>query len=119
MTTIRELQHRAQEWVETTLPGQVINRKTRAARFLEEAAEAAQAAGLSAADAGLVMHQVYSRPPGELHQELAGSMTTLCILATAANVDLEWASLAEMARMETPEIREKVRRRQASKVNPE
>jgi hypothetical protein len=117
-TPIRTLQHRVNDWVKTTLAGQVTDKKTRAARFLEEALEAAQAAGLDETDAVLVLKQVYSSPIGELHQELGGSLTTLCALATAGNVDLEWATLAEMARMETPEIREKVRRRQIEKVNP-
>jgi hypothetical protein len=112
------MQQRAQAWVETTLSGQVTDVKTRAARFLEEALEAAQAAGLSAADADLVLDQVYNAPPGRLYQELGGSMTTLCALASAAAMDLQNAVLEEMERMETPEIREKVRRRQASKVNP-
>lgn len=112
------LQERARVWLETTLPGQVVDIKTRAARFLEEAAEAAQAAGLCREDADLVLAQVYAGPPGAMQQELGGAFTTLCALATAADEHLGWAAVREMTRMETPEVRAKVRARQASKVNP-
>lgn len=112
------LQARVHAWVETTLPGQAYDLKTRAARFLEEAAEAAQAAGLHELDALVVLAQVYARPPGDLAQELGGSTTTLCALASAAGVDLGAAALREVERMETPEVRAKVQRRQAEKVSP-
>lgn len=115
--TISALQLRVRDWVALALYGQT-DVKTRAARFLEEAAEAAQAAGLHREDAALVLEQVYQREPGHLPQELGGSMTTLCALAVVAGLDLEEASLREMARVETPEIIDKVRRRQAGKVTP-
>jgi hypothetical protein len=118
MCTIHSLQSRVRDWVSIALHSQITNVKIRAARFLEEAAKAAQAAGLHLEDAELVLAQVYSRPPGQLPQELGGSMTTLCALAASADLDLEEVSLREMIRMETPEIIDKVRRRQAEKVTP-
>lgn len=116
--TIRDLQDRTQMWVATAFPDRPVDVKTRAARFLEEALEAAQAAGLHRDDAILVMAQVYANPPGELAQELGGSMTTLCALAAAAGLDLQNVSHSEITRMETPEIIDRVRRRQAAKVSP-
>ena len=115
---INGVQRRVRRWVETVFDNQIGDVKLRAARFLEEAAEAAQAAGLHRDDADLVLTQVYGRPPGRLVQEIGGAMTTLCALASAANIDLAGATLDEMARMETPEIIEKVRRRQSEKVTP-
>lgn len=114
---IRTLQDRCAAWLEKVLPDQVADVKTRAARFLEEAAEAAQAAGLEQEDAYRVVELVYDRPRGEMAQELGGSMNTLCALATAAGIDLQIAAYDEINRMETPEIIDKVRRRQAEKVN--
>jgi hypothetical protein len=115
---IRTLQDHVKVWLEKVLPGQVFDVKTRAARFLEEAAEAAQAAGLEQEDAYRVIEQVYDRPRGIIDHELGSSLTTLCALATAADIDLQIAAYGEINRMETPEIIDKVRRRQAEKVNP-
>ena len=115
---IRGLQDRVEAWLEKVLPDQVTNAPLRAARFLEEAAEAAQAVGLGEEDALFVIGQVYARPRGEIAQELGGCITTLCSLATAVDIDLQRASYDEMERVETPEIIEKVRKRQAEKINP-
>lgn len=121
---MRDFQDRVAEWVRTTF-GEVFNEtpqlqnpKLRAARFLEEATEAAQAAGLDVIDVDMIVAQVYARPVGFLHQEIGGCATTLAALAASAGINLEYCAVKEIERMETTEIREKVRARQASKVNP-
>ena len=118
LITIEGVQRRVRRWVLRVFDHQLGDVKLRAARFLEEAVEAAQAAGLHRDDAEMVLAQVYRRPAGQLTQEIGGSMTTLCALSSAADVRLSDVTLDEMERMETPEIMEKVRRRQSEKVTP-
>lgn len=115
---IRGLQDRCAAWLEKVLPGQITDAKLRAARFLEEAAEAAQAVGLEQEDAYRVIEQVYDRPRGEIAQELGGCLNTLCALASAVGIDLQIAAYDEINRMETPEVIDKVRRRQDEKITP-
>lgn len=53
----------------------------RARRFLEEAVELAQAAGVTAEEADAVRAYVFSRPAGDIRQEIGGVMVTLSCLA--------------------------------------
>ena len=92
------LQKRVDEWVDKVLPDDK-DPVLRAMRFLEEATELCQAAGLSQAQAQKTMKMVYSKPPGEIHQELGGVQTTLCALATALDWDLETVTKVELERM--------------------
>lgn len=74
----------------------------RAARLVEEAIEVAQAEGLSPVIIKRIMDRVYSRPPGDLWQELGGLQVTA--LALAQNRGLE---LDSCARMEFQRVRSK------------
>lgn len=74
--------------------------RERALRFLEEALELSQAAGLDIADADRLKHHVFSRPKGELKQELGGAGVTLYALATAHWIDLDTAIATETNRIE-------------------
>lgn len=74
------------------------NRRIRALRFAEEAVELAQACGVSEEKAAELVHVVYSRPQGTIHQELGGSMVTLAVLSRAVGYDLEDAFQVEILR---------------------
>jgi NTP pyrophosphatase (non-canonical NTP hydrolase) len=70
----------------------------RAARFMEEALELAQAAGLSRDDAIALIAYVYDRPRGRVAEEVGDVLMTLCALATARNVALSEEGRAALQR---------------------
>lgn len=71
----------------------------RAARLIEEAAEAVQAAGLSRRDAFNIVQRVYSRPPGELAQEIGGCAFTLATFAEFHGHNVEYELMREFDRV--------------------
>lgn len=87
----------------------------RTLRFVEEAAELAQACGASAAELHRLIDYVFSRPTGEPAKEIAGSMVTLYALASALDVDADKMLEAELVRIHRPEVIERVLRRQQEK----
>lgn len=80
-------------------------------RFLEEAIELGQSAGAPLSEVIQLMEYVYSRPAGELVQEIGGVMTTLAALSNAHGVDMHICGDVELARIWTKveAIREKQR----------
>lgn len=71
----------------------------RGMRLVEEAVEAAQAAGITAADAHRVVDHVFGRPVGDLRQELGGVGVTLLALANAAGLSADEAEVLEVERV--------------------
>lgn len=109
-------QTRIAAWMRETFPPAIIaNRHERGLRFLEEATELVQAIGLSHEAVLRVVDYVYGRPTGVLAQEVGGTMVTLAALCGAVEVDLADAAEAEATRIERPEVREKILRRQGQK----
>jgi len=88
------------------------NRTERAARVLEEAAELAQAEGLSHWDAERIVSRVYHQPVGVPQREAAGVMVAMLGWAGAAWVDLDLLTEGEIARVESRDIEEWRRRHQ-------
>jgi NTP pyrophosphatase (non-canonical NTP hydrolase) len=78
---------------------QVLSVEQRGLRLLEEALEAAQAAGVSAEDAMKLAVYVYGRPVGELRQEIGGVGITLLALANAAGVSADDQEVIELNRV--------------------
>lgn len=78
-------------------------------RFIEEALELVQAAGMSKEDALTLVDYVYGRPIGEVKQEVGGVMVTLAALCLANEVDMHECGEAELLRIWTKvvAIREK------------
>lgn len=68
---------------------EALTQRERAARFLEEALELAQAAGLNRIDAIVLTDYVFSRPVGPIAGEVGGVMTTLASLCVACKLDLQ------------------------------
>lgn len=75
------------------------NRDERAARFLEEAAETAQAAGLPHDVAERILDRVYARPGGDLAMEIGAAALTLDALAENVGVNVEEARREEWVRV--------------------
>lgn len=71
----------------------------RGIRFLEEAIELAQAAGCDLAMCHKLLDFVFSRPVGDLKQELGGAGLTLLCLASAAGESADAAEMDELARV--------------------
>ena len=71
----------------------------RGLRLLEEAVEAAQAAGVDRAQAHRLLEYVYDRPVGELPQELGGLGITLLALSAAAGLDADACEQREFDRI--------------------
>jgi len=70
-------QSRCWNWVASAFPKAIYNNlEERTLRFTEEALELVQAAGLSKERVLSVVEHVYAKEPGEVHQELGGSMVT-------------------------------------------
>lgn len=87
-------------------------------RFFEEATELVQALGMTKAQCVEIMEYVYGRPVGEPAQEVGGTSVTLAALCAAAAINWQDAAWAEQERCERPEVKEKIRRKQASKPSP-
>lgn len=89
----------------------------RARRFIEEALELAQACGVEQEKARAILDHVYSRPPGDPYQEVGGVGMTLLPLCEMIGISAEQAFEDEYARVNQPEVLEKIRRRQFEKAD--
>lgn len=82
-------------------------------RFLEEALELVQANGGTPDEAHRIVDYVFSRPPGDLKQEVGGVMVTLAALCLAAGTDMQADGDAELAAIWT--MVDRIRAKQAAK----
>lgn len=71
----------------------------RGIRHLEESAELAQSCGVDEAMAHKLVSYVWSRPAGEIAQEMGGVGVTLLALAHAAGLDVDAEELREVQRV--------------------
>lgn len=90
---IRNWTHRISQfeylaWALSVFPAaQVLDKRERAMRFLEEAMELAQTQGITLADMDRLAGRVMSRPVGVVEQEIGGAMFTLYSLADNLTID--------------------------------
>ncbi len=97
---LEERQRVVIEWGERCFGADHMRDKiVRAARFLEEAAELAQASGLPHDHATRALTHVYSRPAGDPAQEIGGSANTLMALCGALGLSLDDCQMTEIARV--------------------
>lgn len=90
--------------------------KERVFRFVEEAAELAQAMGLNKEETIAVVNWVFTeKAPGEPKQEAAGTLVTLLGLCAVARISLDDVFTEELKRISTPEVVARVRARQEEK----
>lgn len=86
-------------WVLSTFGADnAADRNERLQRFLEEALELCQAAGLSRDTADNMTEYVFARPKGEISQELGGTLTTLAALSNCLSLNLSDEGKTELAR---------------------
>lgn len=85
-------------------------------RFFEEAAELVQVGGMTREQAHELVDYVYNRPVGVMAQEVGGVMVTLAALCATNGIELGYAAYEEVERIHQPEVLEKIRAKQASKV---
>lgn len=94
----------------------LLDRKERIRRFSEEALELMQSAGMDKAEVIRTMEHVYSRPAGELSQEVAGCGSTLMTLCEAHDYDFLRLVDEEVTRVESLPV-EHFRAKHVIKVN--
>lgn len=85
-------QTRVWEWLraafEKTSPWILTSRVERNHRFLEEACEVVQANGMTKIQAERVLGYAFSRPVGEIKQEVGGALNTLAALCQERGIDM-------------------------------
>lgn len=109
-------QSRVEPWFRECFPPHVCDdRLERCDRFIEEALELVQAAGYSAERAHALVDYTFSRPKGEINQEVGGVMVTLAALCIAHGLDMHQGGETELARISQPEVIAKIRAKQAAK----
>lgn len=87
------------KWAIDTFGKEAISKRERAKRFLEEAIELAQAAGLERWEAKNLVEYVFNRPAGEIGQEVGGVMVTLMSFAVAHNISVKAEEDREVSRV--------------------
>lgn len=113
--TQEPFQRRVLRWLSDCFGVEIAsNRSERNHRFLEEALELSQSLGCTRDEADQLVAYVYGRPIGDPGQEVGGVMVTLAALCLAHGLDMNDAAEAELARISTPDMVEKIRAKQAS-----
>ena len=102
-------------WAMSTFGLIASHRDERAARLVEEAIEVAQAERVPQHVLAKILERVYSRPPGDLVQEIGGVAITLDALAENVYVSVDIAAQAELDRV-LLKSREHFQKKHAEKV---
>ena len=107
-------QARVHDWIVACF-GQEIgaDKAERSHRLLEEALELVQSGGCTAGEAHQLVDYVFSRPVGDMHQEVGGVMITLAAFCTLRDIDMIQAGEVELTRVWS--MAEKIRAKQAAK----
>lgn len=110
-------QERLEEWLLECFDESVINNKEeRSYRFLEESLELVQSSNMTKEEALKLVDYVYSRPKGEISQEVGGVMTTLGALCIVYEIDM--LQLAEIELDRVWHNIDEIRAKQKSKPTP-
>lgn len=75
------------------------HRRERAARFVEEAVELGQAAGLTEQEVAALVTRTFGRPPGDMRKELGQAAATLGMFAENENMSAEVEAQREWERV--------------------
>lgn len=111
------LQDMVIQWLENCFGrGAAESKNERRFRFMEEAVELFQAAGGTPDEIHRVIEHVYSKPPGQVSQEIAGCYSTLLAFAHSYNIDAEAELRFELNRVSTPEAMRTIRAKSKRKV---
>jgi hypothetical protein len=94
----KDFQARQAEWMQHCFGPEIsADRNERNHRFLEESLELAQANGCTRDEVLKIVDYVFSRPIGQVDQEIGGVMSTLAALCQAAGQNMQAAAEAELA----------------------
>ena len=108
-------QERVNIWVTACMGADVAaDKMERNFRYLEESLEVVQAGGCSKDDSQRLVEYVFSRPVGDIQQEVGGAMVTLAALCNAHQLGMNHAAIVEIARCE--ENTEKIRAKHFAKA---
>lgn len=115
--TLRRFQSAVRGWYDSLFRGtdEEHSSKTITMRFLEEALELCQARGLTPDDIVRQLNYTYSRPRGTVAEEIAGTALTFQHIANDEGLDIQDLAVAELKRVNTPEMRKKIYDKQAYK----
>lgn len=109
-------QHRVWAWVTSCFGREIAGDKVeRNHRFFEESAELVQALGMTREEAHDLVDYTWGRKAGEPFQEVGGVMVTLGALCAANGLNMAAHGELELSRIEKPEVKEKIRAKQAAK----
>lgn len=108
-------QDRVHAWVRDFFPEHGVNVSERARRFIEEAVELVQSVGLPDEDIMRNVSRVLQRPAGQPHQEVGGTRVSLAALCAAVGLDERLEGERELERISAPDMRERMRAKQAEK----
>jgi len=92
------------------------NKHERVLRATEEIVEAAQCLEIPEEQVHLLIKRVYSRPVGEIEQEIGGVGVTVLALCESLGVSFQELTEREVTRIESPEIMAKVRAKHNAKA---
>jgi len=118
--SLKDFQLRVFAWFLKPFTGAAaVNRRGRVFAFAEEADELKQAAGMTREEAHAMVDHVYNRPEGQVAQELAGALMTLCMLATAHGELLDECGERELTRVSDAMIIKRIQEKQKEKLMPD
>lgn len=87
----------------------------RCARFFEEAAETAQAFGMTGDEARQLIDYTFSRPAGEPAKEIGAAALTLASLCVTAGYDMMVCAEADLEKLQRPETIARIRAKRATR----
>jgi len=99
--TIEGIRSRIAAWVTRSFgEPNLMSKRERALRVVEEAVELGQALNLTLAEVCKVVDRVYERPAGSVENEVAGTMLTLLSLTVPLGIDPIEVTTTELRRIE-------------------
>lgn len=109
-------QSRVDKWMNDCFGEDVAkNKAERNFRFIEESIELAQSCNASKEDVLKLVDYVFSRPKGEIKNEVGGVMVTLLALCSAYEISNDDCTKSEIDRITEPEMMAKIRKKWESK----
>lgn len=111
-----DFQQRVEPWFRECFPQSVCDdRIERGDRLLEEVLELLQSGDYPPERVAALRDYTWGRPKGEPAQEVGGVLVTLAAYCISHGLDMHEAAETELARINRPEIIEKIRAKQAAK----
>lgn len=117
--TLKELQREVDLWVRQCMgDAEAEDKRQRAFRFLEEALELVQAAGMTRDQVNALADYTFGRPPAPgPADEVGGVLNTLAALCNASGISMDACANAEMAHV-WKNI-DRIRTKHQSKIHPD